>query len=203
MGIDETTFYDPDQVVLTPVGFCYPGVSKSGGDLAPRPEYAPLWHDRLRQHLTHVRLTLLDGLHAQKVYMRDIPGATLTKNVRNLGQTLPGRAPLPHPAWRSIGWRLRSTKRRLALDASAKVWLRPMSTRLGELRPLPRYVIGVTCLSVTGLTEATGKVCLDDANRDAFGRSAERWPAIKPNCNARCCARIAKTRQSRQICIKT
>jgi uracil-DNA glycosylase len=108
MGIDEATFYDPDQVALTPMGFCYPGVSKSGGDLPPRPECAPLWHDRLRQHLTDVRLTLLVGLHAQKAYLRDVSGGTLTEKVRNFGRTLPRRAPLPHPAWRSTGWMRRN-----------------------------------------------------------------------------------------------
>jgi uracil-DNA glycosylase len=108
MGVDEATFYDPDRVALMPMGFCYPGVSKSGGDLPPRPECAPLWHDRLRQHLTHVRLTLLVGLHAQKAYLRDVSGGTLTEKVGNFGQTLPGRAPLPHPAWRSTGWMRRN-----------------------------------------------------------------------------------------------
>jgi hypothetical protein len=78
-----------------------------------------------------------------------------------------------------------------------------LSTLLGKRRPPPRYVIGVTYLGVTGLIEATGKLCLDDANRDVFGRSAERWPAIKPIGNAYRRARIAKTCQSRQICIET
>ncbi len=95
MGIDEATFYDPDRLALMPMGFCYPGVSKSGGDLPPRPECAPLWHDRLRQRLTNVRLTLLVGLHAQKAYLRDVSGGTLTEKVRNFGQTLPSSAAAP------------------------------------------------------------------------------------------------------------
>jgi uracil-DNA glycosylase len=108
MGIDEATFYDPNRVALVPMGFCYPGVSNSGGDLPPRPECAPLWHDRLRQQLTNVRLTLVVGLYAQRAYLRDVSGGTLTEKVRNFGQTMPGRAPLPHPAWRSTGWMRRN-----------------------------------------------------------------------------------------------
>lgn len=108
MGIEVATFYDPDRVALMPMGFCYPGVNKKGGDLPPRPECAPLWHNRLRQHLTNVRLTLFVGLYAQKAYMRDVSGETLTEKVRNFGQTLPDRAPLPHPSWRSTGWMRRN-----------------------------------------------------------------------------------------------
>lgn len=104
MGIEAATFYDPDRVALMPMGFCYPGVSKSGGDLPPRPECAPLWHDRLRQHLTNVRLTLLVGLHAQKAYLRVATGGTLTQTVRRFEQAPPGLLPLPHPSWRSTGW---------------------------------------------------------------------------------------------------
>jgi uracil-DNA glycosylase len=54
------------------------------------------------------RVTLLVGLHAQKAYLRDVSGATLTEKVRNFDQTLPGRAPLPHLAWRSTGWMRRN-----------------------------------------------------------------------------------------------
>ena len=107
MGIDEATFYDPGRIALMPMGFCYPGVSKSGGDLPPRPECAPLWHDRLRQQMTGVDLTLLVGLHAQKPYLRGANG-TLTETVRNFRQAPPGLLPLPHPSWRSTGWMRRN-----------------------------------------------------------------------------------------------
>ena len=40
MGISRTTFYDPHQVAILPMGFCYPGTGRSG-DLPPRPECAP------------------------------------------------------------------------------------------------------------------------------------------------------------------
>ena len=46
MGLSVEDFYDPARVALMPMGFCYPGKG-AGGDLPPRPECAPLWHDRI------------------------------------------------------------------------------------------------------------------------------------------------------------
>ena len=34
MDIDKTTFYDPTQIAIMPMGFCYPGTGKTG-DLPP------------------------------------------------------------------------------------------------------------------------------------------------------------------------
>ena len=104
MGIDAATFYDPERVALMPMGFCYPGVAKSGGDNPPRRECAPLWHERLRAHLTGVRLTLLVGSYAQKAYLKAGSKASLTEAVRNYAPFLPDFMPLPHPSWRSTGW---------------------------------------------------------------------------------------------------
>jgi uracil-DNA glycosylase len=108
MGIDEAAFYDPRRVALMPMGFCYPGASKTGGDRPPRPECAPLWHGRLREQMREVRLTLLVGLHAQKAYLRALSGRTLTETVRNFERSPPGFLPLPHPSWRSTGWMRRN-----------------------------------------------------------------------------------------------
>ncbi|MEL6276313.1 MAG: uracil-DNA glycosylase family protein, partial [Bacteroidota bacterium] len=46
LGVDEATFYDTDHFAILPMGFCYPGRGKSG-DLPPRPECAPLWHEKV------------------------------------------------------------------------------------------------------------------------------------------------------------
>jgi uracil-DNA glycosylase len=35
LGVDEETFYNPDNFGIVPMGFCYPGKGKSG-DLPPR-----------------------------------------------------------------------------------------------------------------------------------------------------------------------
>lgn len=40
-NLKKETFYDPHQVALIPMGFCYPGKGRTG-DKPPRPECAPL-----------------------------------------------------------------------------------------------------------------------------------------------------------------
>ena len=102
-GLAPDVFYDPARVALMPMGFCYPGTGPSG-DLPPRPECAPLWHDRLLAHLPQSPLTLLVGNYAQRRYAKDAGKRTLTERVRDrrgLGAHL---IPLPHPSWRSSGW---------------------------------------------------------------------------------------------------
>jgi uracil-DNA glycosylase len=107
-GIDNVTFYDPARVAIMPMGFCYPGVDKNGGDKPPRPECAPLWHAALRAHLTQVRLTLLVGQYAQRAYLGKNRATSMTETVRNFRSTLPECLPLPHPSWRTAGWQKRN-----------------------------------------------------------------------------------------------
>ena len=45
LGVEPETFYNPTRFAIIPMGFCYPGRDPRGGDLPPRPECAPLWHD--------------------------------------------------------------------------------------------------------------------------------------------------------------
>jgi uracil-DNA glycosylase len=103
MGVDAATFYDRQRIALVPMGFCYPG-RRPGGDLPPRPECAPLWHERLFAALPNRRLTLLAGVYAHAYYLRDRQGADLTETVRRFRDHTPGLFPLPHPAWRSAIW---------------------------------------------------------------------------------------------------
>ena len=70
LEVDEPTFYDPTRIALMPMGFCYPGTGKSG-DLPPRPECAPLWHDRLLAAMPNIQLTLLIGQYAQSCYLKE------------------------------------------------------------------------------------------------------------------------------------
>ncbi len=102
-GISRTSFYDPEQVAMLPMGFCYPGKA-SGGDLPPRPECAPLWHSRFLEQLPALRLTLLVGQYAQAHYTPKILRSNMTEAARNRGAMLPVYFPLPHPAWRSRLW---------------------------------------------------------------------------------------------------
>lgn len=106
-GLDPAAFYDAGRVALLPMGFCYPGKGASG-DLPPRPECAPLWHDRLMALLPARRLLLLVGIHAQERYLAGKRAKTLTETVRNFRTYGPDCFPLPHPSWRSTGWMKRN-----------------------------------------------------------------------------------------------
>jgi uracil-DNA glycosylase len=106
-GIANADFYDPAKVALVPMGFCYPGKGTSG-DLPPRPECAPRWHDPILALLPEDRLTLLVGLYAQARYLPRAGGKTLTERVRDFEAFGPHVMPLPHPSWRSRGWQTRN-----------------------------------------------------------------------------------------------
>ncbi len=70
LGIDKTIFYNTDKIALMPMGFCYPGKGKTG-DLPPRPECAPLWHNKLLSMMVNAELILLIGQYAQNYYLKD------------------------------------------------------------------------------------------------------------------------------------
>lgn len=106
MGVDRKRFYDSARVAIMPMGFCYPGRGKIGGDAPPRPECAPLWHARIRALLPNIELTLLIGGYAQAFYPGS-PGGTargVTETVRAWREYLPDYLPLPHPSWRTLSW---------------------------------------------------------------------------------------------------
>lgn len=102
LGVTAEQFYDPDLVALIPMGFCYPGSAKSG-DKAPRPECAPLWHERLLNQLPADRLEIIIGMYAQKRYLAD-RAPTLTATVAAWATYLPNQLPLPHPSPRNRHW---------------------------------------------------------------------------------------------------
>ncbi len=103
MDIDRAAFYDPGCVAIMPMGFCYPGRDKSGGDAPPRPECAPLWHGPIRALLPNIELTLLVGGYAQAFYLGDKKRG-VTETVRAWRELLPDYLPLPHPSWRTRSW---------------------------------------------------------------------------------------------------
>ena len=103
LGIDKSLFYDTNLFALMPMGFCYPGTGTSG-DLPPRPECAPLWHEQLLACMPHVSLTILIGHYAQAYYLRERKKKTLTETVRNFSDYLPRYAVLPHPSPRNTLW---------------------------------------------------------------------------------------------------
>lgn len=104
LDVDSAAFYDEDKFAIMPMGFCYPG-RKGGGDAPPRPECAPLWHDRVLAHLPRRRLTLLVGAYAQARYLGDARSATLTDTVANWrAHAGRGMFALVHPSPRNVGW---------------------------------------------------------------------------------------------------
>ncbi|MFP6714525.1 MAG: uracil-DNA glycosylase family protein [Alphaproteobacteria bacterium] len=104
LDMDRSTFYDKKRVAIIPMGLCYPGRNKNGGDLPPRPECAPTWHARLLSYLPEVSLTLLVGGYAQRYYLGDACGKTVTATVSAWRDYLPYFIPIPHPSWRTRGW---------------------------------------------------------------------------------------------------
>src|SRR5690606_17248893 len=100
LQITREEFYDEMKFAIVPMGFCYPGKGKSG-DLPPRPECAPMWHDRILSHLPEIQLTLLIGQYAQAYYLGEKRRKTLTETVVNYKEYLPGYFPLPHPSPRN------------------------------------------------------------------------------------------------------
>ena len=103
MGISDDLFYDEQVIALVPMGFCYPGKGKSR-DLPPRPECAPLWHQRVLEACTSVKLTLLIGQYAQRYYLGNKAKSNLTETVRSFEEYLPNYFPLPHPSPRNRIW---------------------------------------------------------------------------------------------------
>jgi len=103
MKMDDEVFYDSSKVGIVPMGFCYPGKGKSG-DLAPRKECAPLWHDQLFKEMNSIDLILLIGQYAQSYYLKDRAKRTLTETVKSYKEYLPEYFVLPHPSPRNNIW---------------------------------------------------------------------------------------------------
>jgi uracil-DNA glycosylase len=100
-GLSHEQFYDAANVAILPMGLCYPGRAKNGGDAPPRAECAPLWRDRFLAAMPALRLTLLVGTYAQT---NVLGSGTMNDRVRDFRSYLPRYFPLPHPSWRSRIW---------------------------------------------------------------------------------------------------
>jgi len=103
MGISDEDFYNPKKIGIIPMGFCYPGKGKSG-DLPPRKECAPLWHEALFKQMNKIELTLLIGSYAQNYYLGERKKKTLTETVKSHQAYMPQYLPLPHPSPRNNIW---------------------------------------------------------------------------------------------------
>lgn len=102
LGVDEETFYDPRRIAILPMGFCFPGSSKSG-DKPPRSECAPAWREQVLEHLRGVRLTIVLGKYAQ-AYHLGAGSRSVTEVVASWRDGWPETIPLPHPSPRNQAW---------------------------------------------------------------------------------------------------
>lgn len=101
LGVSRDLFYDRTRFALVGMGFCFPG-SSPRGDLPPRPECAPTWHERILDELPEIRLVALVGRYSQARYLgsSDVAG-----NVERWQEwSAQRRFPLPHPSPRNRGW---------------------------------------------------------------------------------------------------
>lgn len=103
MGIDREAFYDPRNVAVLPMGFCYPGTGKSG-DLPPRVECAPAWRGPLLEAMKSVQLTLVIGKYARDWHLPDRTSQSLTETIADWEILAPQYLPLPHPSPRNNRW---------------------------------------------------------------------------------------------------
>ena len=103
LGLTDEVFYDESIIALVPMGFCYPGKGK-GGDLPPRSECAPLWHQRLWDSMPNLQLIILIGTYSQNYYFKDEMEKNLTETVKAYQKYLPKYFPLPHPSPRNRFW---------------------------------------------------------------------------------------------------
>lgn len=103
LGVTDKEFYDERKFAMVPMGFCYPGKGK-GGDLPPRTECAPLWHEQLWNQMPSLELIILIGTYAQKYYLKEEMEKNLTETVKAYQNYMPRYFPLPHPSPRNRFW---------------------------------------------------------------------------------------------------
>ncbi|MFB2581248.1 uracil-DNA glycosylase family protein [Herbiconiux sp. P15] len=106
LGLTDDEFYDPENVAIVPMDFYFPGKGASG-DAPPRAGFAATWHPPVLELLTEVRLTILIGAYAQKHYLGERRGSTLTETVSRAETYLP-YFPIVHPSPLARGWRTKN-----------------------------------------------------------------------------------------------
>ncbi|HEM5046680.1 TPA: uracil-DNA glycosylase family protein [Streptococcus suis] len=106
LGVDRQTFYESGHFAILPMDFYYPGKGKSG-DLPPRKDFAPKWHQLILDQLPELELTLLVGNYAQEYYLEKSQ-RNLTERVKHADDYLPTFFPLPHPSPRNNIWQAKN-----------------------------------------------------------------------------------------------
>jgi uracil-DNA glycosylase len=111
MDVSREVFYDETRIAIIPMGFCFPGHSKTKGDLPPRRECRATWHDQLFALLPNIATILAIGAYAQDYHFarlgRPLHNGTkrdeLIVGWREFEKMRPRLIALPHPSWRNNG----------------------------------------------------------------------------------------------------
>lgn len=101
MGVTDEEFYDRSRVAIVPMGFCFPGYDRAGGDIPPPLACAQAWRERALASLPGIELTLLVGGAAQAWHLGR---GGVTERVRGWRDHAPAVFALPHPSWRNTAW---------------------------------------------------------------------------------------------------
>ena len=112
LGLNWDSFYNPADIAIIPMGFCFPGYDARGTDLPPRRECALLWRKKVFEALPKLELILCIGQYSQNWHMQKSVRnnqINLTERVRNWriyleSKEYPRIIPLPHPSWRNNTW---------------------------------------------------------------------------------------------------
>lgn len=103
LDVSKEEFYDEKLFAILPMAFCFPGKGKTG-DLPPRKECAPFWHQRMFDLMPNIELILLIGTYAQKYYLKKGMKGNLTETVKSFEEYLPEYFPLVHPSPLNFRW---------------------------------------------------------------------------------------------------
>lgn len=98
--ISEQDFYQPKNLAIVPMGFCYPGRGKSG-DRPPRPECRVRWMDSILCHLKEARLKILVGSYATEYFLGS---GNLSEKIKEHALVDSPYVVLPHPSPRNNIW---------------------------------------------------------------------------------------------------
>ena len=104
MGVSEDEFYDETRIAILPMGFCFPGLDKNGGDKPPPAICAKTWRADLMALLENPKLVLMIGGPAIRWHAPDLWTGRVTDAVMNWRAAGRARVPLPHPSWRNNSW---------------------------------------------------------------------------------------------------
>lgn len=103
MGIDDDIFYKSGLIGVVPMDFYYPGKGKSG-DLPPRKNFAPKWHEKILELMPNIELIILVGKYAQDYYLHKNKKSNLTETVFHYGEYGPLYFPIVHTSPLNFRW---------------------------------------------------------------------------------------------------